>query len=60
VNQTPVKLLSPAPALISSRGLLGVQTASRCLHITLARNEIVQFHLSDIGEGIKEVTVKEW
>ena len=24
------------------------------------RSEIVQFNLSDIGEGIKEVTVKEW
>ena len=24
------------------------------------RGEMVQFHLSDIGEGIKEVTVKEW
>ena len=24
------------------------------------RSEIFQFNLSDIGEGIKEVTVKEW
>ena len=24
------------------------------------RAEILQFNLSDIGEGIKEVTVKEW
>lgn len=27
---------------------------------TIQRAEIVKFHLSDIGEGIKEVTVKEW
>jgi len=31
------------------------------LHATSAAcSEVVQFHLSDIGEGIKEVTVKEW
>ena len=60
VNQTPVKLLSPAPAQINVRSLLGVQTVNRCLHTTSVTNEIVQFHLSDIGEGIKEVTVKEW
>lgn len=30
------------------------------LHTTSKANEIVQFHLSDIGEGIKEVTLKEW
>ena len=32
----------------------------RPFHSTLTLNEVVQFHLSDIGEGIKEVTVKEW
>jgi len=30
------------------------------LHTSYPRSEIVQFNLSDIGEGIKEVTVKEW
>lgn len=32
----------------------------RGFHVSAARKEIVQFNLSDIGEGIKEVTVKEW
>jgi len=32
----------------------------RQLHVSASRWEIAQFNLSDIGEGIKEVTVKEW
>ncbi|XP_035862953.1 lipoamide acyltransferase component of branched-chain alpha-keto acid dehydrogenase complex, mitochondrial isoform X2 [Sander lucioperca] len=35
--------------------------SSRTLHIaSVSRGPIVQFKLSDIGEGIMEVTVKEW
>uniref|UniRef100_A0A182XLS8 Dihydrolipoamide acetyltransferase component of pyruvate dehydrogenase complex n=1 Tax=Anopheles quadriannulatus TaxID=34691 RepID=A0A182XLS8_ANOQN len=32
----------------------------RALHTTAALDRVVSFHLSDIGEGIREVTVKEW
>ncbi|XP_075226755.1 dihydrolipoamide branched chain transacylase E2 [Lycorma delicatula] len=35
-------------------------TSKRCLHATLKLDKNVQFCLSDIGEGIREVTLKLW
>ncbi|KAL7744682.1 hypothetical protein ACLKA6_017182 [Drosophila palustris] len=35
-------------------------TLARCLHLTACLDKKVAFNLSDIGEGIREVTVKEW
>lgn len=33
---------------------------SRCIHSTPCLDKLVSFKLSDIGEGIREVVVKEW
>jgi len=61
------RLVTPSPGLAKSptnnltrRPSSWVVTGSRQIHLTATRQEIFQFNLSDIGEGIKEVTVKEW
>lgn len=70
-TQFSTSILRPGPQIQSFRipnytpgqekSCLSLQLINtRYFHTTRASNEIVQFHLSDIGEGIKEVTVKEW
>jgi hypothetical protein len=48
----------PVPCHPVAAPLLFATAAVRHFHASLALAEIVQFNLSDIGEGIKEVTVK--
>ena len=50
-------LLHPAQALVVPNSSL-VLPGLRNLHLSSVRREIGQFNLSDIVEGIKEVTVK--
>lgn len=37
-----------------------LQVNGRHLHNTAVLNGVISFKLSDIGEGIRDVTVKEW
>merc|ERR1719474_2300500 len=50
------------PSQVQSQGVPSVINPiwTQPFHTSHPRSEIVQFNLSDIGEGIKEVTVKEW
>jgi len=50
--------LLPAPSC--TRSSLNRIQHPRTFNTTSVLEDIVQFNLSDIGEGIKEVTVKEW
>ncbi|XP_057697814.1 lipoamide acyltransferase component of branched-chain alpha-keto acid dehydrogenase complex, mitochondrial [Corythoichthys intestinalis] len=56
--------LIPAATAVPERTLptcgVNSRTLARALHASTARGAVVQFKLSDIGEGITEVTVKEW
>ena len=56
----PLQLASLAETSKRSSCLFQQKSSQLYLHTSSPRNEIVQFHLSDIGEGIKEVTIKEW
>ncbi|XP_060602359.1 lipoamide acyltransferase component of branched-chain alpha-keto acid dehydrogenase complex, mitochondrial-like [Ruditapes philippinarum] len=54
----------PTASLVFKRNLLE-RPATHCqsvqnIHVSACLNELVQFNLSDIGEGIREVQIKEW
>ncbi|XP_045160460.2 lipoamide acyltransferase component of branched-chain alpha-keto acid dehydrogenase complex, mitochondrial-like [Mercenaria mercenaria] len=56
--------IKPTASLVLKRNLLK-GTSLHCpnvrnIHVTACVNELVQFNLSDIGEGIREVHIKEW
>ncbi|XP_059197812.1 lipoamide acyltransferase component of branched-chain alpha-keto acid dehydrogenase complex, mitochondrial [Centropristis striata] len=58
-NVRPDRTLQPVASFRWDRNLQ--MFSSRTLHTAaVSRGPIVQFKLSDIGEGIMEVTVKEW
>uniref|UniRef100_A0A3B4YNP5 Dihydrolipoamide acetyltransferase component of pyruvate dehydrogenase complex n=1 Tax=Seriola lalandi dorsalis TaxID=1841481 RepID=A0A3B4YNP5_SERLL len=51
--------ISPAPPAVSQEVVM-MSLMTLCVSPAVSRGPIVQFKLSDIGEGIMEVTVKEW
>ncbi|XP_058495343.1 lipoamide acyltransferase component of branched-chain alpha-keto acid dehydrogenase complex, mitochondrial [Solea solea] len=57
----PQGFRSERPLLLLSNNRCLQTLQRRTLHTTMvSRGPVVQFKLSDIGEGIMEVTVKEW